>query len=312
MKKRVLSMALCLVMLASVLPMSAFSTESGEPAATDTTMATGDATVTPTDAGATDAPAKTDAPEKTDAPAAGDDDTSDPKGEAEPTDEPTTTPEETDTPEKTDAPELDEAVAAVQKLIDALPSAEDMTALVTAYLNGEELSEADSAALTEAYDKLDAAAEAYYALTDAQREQVDSARLEQLAALFNSEVAPLADSWTIKINDGSEITNPNALEDALKSAPDNSTIYFLDDCSLAESGHLLPGDSTKTALNVNLGGHKITGALWFPNPSWTITNGNIDAISVINWNADILGTVTLDGVTITTADLKMFPLIPVS
>ena len=182
-----MSMALCLVMLASVLPMSGFTAEATASTATGTAEPTGTAapeatpaptaTATPDD----DTPAPTATPEVTATPA--------------PTDAPeaTAAPEDTAAPEETDDSEADAAAAAVQELIDALPAAEELTGLVAAYLNGEELSEADSAALAEAYDKLDAAAEAYYALTDAQRERVNPARLEQLAALFYSEVEPLAE-----------------------------------------------------------------------------------------------------------------------
>ena len=161
MKRRLFSLFLALTLVVGMLPAPAFAQET-EP--TQVTEA-------PTEAPATEAPATevpaTEAP-ATEAPA------------AEPTPAPTEAlaPETTVAPAPTEAPTEpapteDEAVAAVQAMIDALPDVEDMS---ESYL-----------------DALEAAYSAFDALSEAQQAQING--VEKLEALFgwvNSQVSTLA------------------------------------------------------------------------------------------------------------------------
>ena len=162
MKRRLFSLFLALTLVVGMLPAPAFAQET-EP--TQVTEA-------PTEAPATEAPATevpaTEAP-ATEAPA------------AEPTPAPTEAlaPETTVAPAPTEAPTEpapteDEAVAAVQAMIDALPDVEDMS---ESYL-----------------DALVAAYSAFEALSETQQAQITG--VEKLEALFgwvNSQVSTLAD-----------------------------------------------------------------------------------------------------------------------
>lgn len=166
MKRRLFSLFLALTLVVGMLPAPAFAQET-EP--TQVTEA-------PTEAPATEAPATavpaTEAP-ATEAPA------------AEPTPAPTEAlaPETTVAPAPTEAPTEpapteDEAVAAVQAMIDALPDVEDMS---ESYL-----------------DALEAAYSAFEALSEAQQAQITG--VEKLEALFNwvnSQVSTLATEETI-------------------------------------------------------------------------------------------------------------------
>lgn len=181
MKRRLFSLFLALTLVVGMLPAPAFAQET-EP--TQVTEA-------PTEAPATEAPATevpaTEAP-ATEAPA------------AEPTPAPTEAlaPETTVAPAPTEAPTEpapteDEAVAAVQAMIDALPDVSDMS---------------------ETYiDALEAAYSAYETLTESQQAQITG--VEKLEALFgwvNSQVSTLAeDVWEIsgeKTWDNQTFTTP--------------------------------------------------------------------------------------------------------
>lgn len=166
MKRRLFSLFLALTLVVGMLPAPAFAQET-EP--TQVTEA-------PTEAPATEAPATevpaTEAP-ATEAPA------------AEPTPAPTEAlaPETTVAPAPTEAPTEpapteDEAVTAVQAMIDALPDVEDMS---ESYL-----------------DALEAAYSAFEALSETQQAQITG--MEKLEALFNwvnSQVSTLAAEETI-------------------------------------------------------------------------------------------------------------------
>ena len=156
MKRRLFSLFLALTLVVGMLPAPAFAQE------TEPTQAT----EAPTEAPATEAPA-------TEAPA------------AEPTPAPTEAlaPETTVAPAPTEAPTEpapteDEAVAAVQAMIDALPDVDDMS---ESYL-----------------DALVAAYSAFEALSETQQAQITG--VEKLEALFNwvnSQVSTLAAEETI-------------------------------------------------------------------------------------------------------------------
>ena len=171
MKRRLFSLFLALTLVVGMLPAPAFAQET-EP--TQVTEA-------PTEAPATEAPA-TEAP-ATEAPA-----TEAPATEA-PAAEPTPAPTEAPVPETTVVPAStevpaepasteDEAVTAVQAMIDALPDVDDMS---ESYL-----------------DALEAAYSAFDALSEAQQAQING--VEKLEALFNwvnSQVSTLAAEETI-------------------------------------------------------------------------------------------------------------------
>lgn len=176
MKRRLFSLFLALTLVVGMLPAPAFAQET-EPtqvteASTEAPATEAPATEVPaTEAPATEAPA-TEAP-ATEAPA------------AEPTPAPTEAlaPETTVAPAPTEAPTEpapteDEAVTAVQAMIDALPDVEDMS---ESYL-----------------DALVAAYSAFEALSEAQQAQING--VEKLEALFNwvnSQVSTLAAEETI-------------------------------------------------------------------------------------------------------------------
>lgn len=162
MKRRLFSLFLALTLVVGMLPAPAFAQET-EP--TQVTEA-------PTEAPATEAPATevpaTEAP-ATEAPAA--EPTPAPTEALAP--EPTVAPAPTEAPTEP-APTEDEAVAAVQAMIDALPDVEDMS---ESYL-----------------DALVAAYSAFEALSETQQAQITG--VEKLEALFNwvnSQVSTLAD-----------------------------------------------------------------------------------------------------------------------
>lgn len=161
MKRRLFSLFLALTLVVGMLPAPAFAQE------TESTQATQAPTEAPTP---TEAPraeptqAPTEAP--TEAPAA---EPTQPVTEAQPTEPPV--------PAFTE-PARDEAVAAVQAMIDALPDVEDMS---ESYL-----------------DALEAAYSAFDALSEAQQAQITG--VEKLEALFgwvNSQVSTLAAEETI-------------------------------------------------------------------------------------------------------------------
>lgn len=172
MKRRLFSLFLALTLVVGMLPAPAFAQET-EP--TQVTEA-------PTEAPATEAPA-TEVP-ATEAPATEVPTTEAPATEA-PAAEPTPAPNEALAPETTvapapteaptePAPTEDEAVTAVQAMIDALPDVEDMS---ESYL-----------------DALVAAYSAFDALSETQQAQITG--VEKLEALFNwvnSQVSTLAD-----------------------------------------------------------------------------------------------------------------------
>lgn len=157
MKRRLFSLFLALTLVVGMLPAPAFAQETES---TQATQAPTEAS-TPTEAPrAEPTQAPTEAP--TEAPAA---EPAQPVAEAQPTEPPAQTFAE---------PAQDEAVAAVQAMIDALPDVEDMS---ESYL-----------------DALEAAYSAFDALSETQQAQING--VEKLEALFNwvnSQVSTLAD-----------------------------------------------------------------------------------------------------------------------
>ena len=157
MKRRLFSLFLALTLVVGMLPAPAFAQETES---TQATQAPTEAS-TPTEAPrAEPTQAPTEAP--TEAPAA---EPTQPVAEAQPTEPPAQVFAE---------PAQDEAVAAVQAMIDALPDVEDMS---ESYL-----------------DALEAAYSAFDALSETQQAQING--VEKLEALFNwvnSQVSTLAD-----------------------------------------------------------------------------------------------------------------------
>lgn len=153
MKRRLFSLFLALTLVVGMLPAPAFAQE------TESTQATQAPTEAPTEAPAAPTQAPTETP--TEAPAA-------------PTQAPTEAQSTEPTVQAFSEPAQDEAVAAVQAMIDALPDVEDMS---ESYLD----------ALEEAYSAFDA-------LSESQQAQITG--VEKLEALFNwvnSQVSTLAE-----------------------------------------------------------------------------------------------------------------------
>ncbi len=161
MKRRLFSLFLALTLVVGMLPAPAFAQETES---TQATQAPTEAS-TPTEAPRAE-PTQTPTEAPTEAPAA---EPTQPVTEAQPTEPPV---------QAFTEPAQDEAVAAVQAMIDALPDVEDMS---ESYL-----------------DALEAAYSAFDALSEAQQAQING--VEKLEALFgwvNSQVSTLATEKTI-------------------------------------------------------------------------------------------------------------------
>ena len=269
MKRRLFSLFLALTLVVGMLPAPAFAQET-EP--TQVTEA-------PTEAPATEAPA-TEVP-ATEAPAA----------EA-PAAEPTPAPTEAPVPETTVAPAStevpaepasteDEAVAAVQAMIDALPDVDHMS--------------------EEYIDALEAAYSAYETLSESQQAQITG--VEKLEALFNwvnSQVSTLAAEETISGEvtwNNQTFTKPVKLtgETTLTLVGDNKidcdAPLDLNNCSLTVKGtgsltvigNGRSGDSTLNGAIFD-SGYKGTksglGTLCLEGGTVTASGGDYNAISV--------------------------------
>ena len=280
MKRRLFSLFLALTLVVGMLPAPAFAQET-EP--TQVTEA-------PTEAPATEAPA-TEVP-ATEAPATEVPATEAPATEvpaAEPTPAPTEAlaPETTVAPAPTEAPTEpapteDEAVAAVQAMIDALPDVEDMS---ESYL-----------------DALVAAYSAFEALSEAQQAQITG--VEKLEALFNwvnSQVSTLAEdvkeiSGEVTWNNQT-FTTPVKLtgETTLTLVGDNKiqcgAPLDLNNCTLTVKGNgsltvIGNGRSENSTLNGAIfdsgykGTKSGTGTLCLEGGTVTASGGDYNAISV--------------------------------
>ena len=276
MKKRIISLILALALCVGMLPAPAWAEEPTDPTqAVEVVGAANpseetDPTTEPTEAET----APTEAP--TEAPA------------AEPTPAPTEVlaPETTVAPAPTEAPTEpapteDEAVAAVQAMIDALPDVEDMS---ESYL-----------------DALVAAYSAFEALSEAQQAQING--VEKLEALFgwvNSQVSTLATEETISGEvtwNNQTFTTPVKLtgETTLTLVGDNKiecdAPLDLNNCSLTVKGTgsltvIGNGRSNEGMLNGAIfdSGYKGTksglGTLCLEGGTVTASGGDYNAISV--------------------------------
>lgn len=179
MKKRIISLILALALCVGMLPAPAWAEEPTDPTqAVEVVGAANpseetDPTTEPTEEETEPTEEETEPTEAETEPT---------EGETEPTEgetDPTEAPKAAEVPaEETAAPGEDEAVAAVQAMIDALPDVEDMS---ESYL-----------------DALEAAYSAFDALSEAQQAQITG--VEKLEALFNwvnSQVSTLATEETI-------------------------------------------------------------------------------------------------------------------
>ena len=278
MKRRLFSLFLALTLVVGMLPAPAFAQET-EP--TQVTEA-------PTEAPATEAPA-TEVP-ATEAPAAEVPATEAPAAEvpaaepAQPTTEaPTEAPEAAEVPaEETAVPGEDEAVTAVQAMIDALPDVDHMS--------------------EEYIDALEAAYSAYETLSEAQQAKITG--VEKLEALFNwvnSQVSTLAEdvkeiSGEVTWNNQT-FTTPVKLtgETTLTLVGDNKiqcdAPLDLNNCSLTVKGTgsltvIGNGRSNERVLNGAIfdSGYKGTksglGTLCLEGGTVTASGGDYNAISV--------------------------------
>ena len=181
--KRSLSLFLALVMVFGMMPVSAFATET-DPGNEGTTTETPAETTTPgapeTSAPAVPETSLPDVPETTVAPADDGEEESVDDGEEEPADE------------GEEAPEVDEAVAAVQAMIDALPGAEQFD---TSLYGSQEAYEAALAELEAKLDAIDAAAEGF---TEEQHSKLDDTKFIASWNIINGywlSMAPMLIEW---------------------------------------------------------------------------------------------------------------------
>lgn len=275
MKKRIISLILALALCVGMLPAPAWAEEPTDPTqAVEVVGAANpseetDPTTEPTEE-------ETEPTEEETEPT---------EAETEPTEgetEPTEAPKAAEVPaEETAAPGEDEAVAAVQAMIDALPDVEDMS---ESYL-----------------DALEAAYSAYEALSAAQQAQITG--VEKLEALFNwvnSQVSTLAAEETISGEvtwNNQTITTPVKLtgETTLTLVGDNKiecdAPLDLNNCSLTVKGTgsltvIGNGRSEDSTLNGAIfdSGYKGTksglGTLCLEGGTVTARGGKYNAISV--------------------------------
>lgn len=275
MKKRIISLILALALCVGMLPAPAWAEEPTDPTqAVEVVGAANpseetDPTTEPTEE-------ETEPTEEETEPT---------EAETEPTEgetEPTEAPKAAEVPaEETAAPGEDEAVAAVQAMIDALPDVEDMS---ESYL-----------------DALEAAYSAFDALSEAQQAQITG--VEKLEALFgwvNSQVSTLATEETISGEvtwDNQTFTKPVKLtgETTLTLVGDNKiecdAPLDLNNCSLTVKGTgsltvIGNGRSEDSTLNGAIfdSGYKGTksglGTLCLEGGTVTARGGKYNAISV--------------------------------
>lgn len=275
MKKRIISLILALALCVGMLPAPAWAEEPTDPTqAVEVVGAANpseetDPTTEPTEE-------ETEPTEEETEPT---------EGETEPTEgetEPTEAPKAAEVPaEETAAPGEDEAVAAVQAMIDALPDVEDMS---ESYL-----------------DALEAAYSAFDALSEAQQAQITGVeKLEALFAWVNSQVSTLAAEETISGEvtwDNQTFTKPVKLtgEATLTLVGDNKiecdAPLDLNNCSLTVKGTgsltvIGNGRSEDSTLNGAIfdSGYKGTksglGTLCLEGGTVTARGGKYNAISV--------------------------------
>lgn len=275
MKKRIISLILALALCVGMLPAPAWAEEPTDPTqAVEVVGAANpgeemDPTTEPTEE-------ETEPTEEETEPT---------EAETEPTEgetEPTEAPKAAEVPaEETAAPGEDEAVAAVQAMIDALPDVEDMS---ESYL-----------------DALEAAYSAYETLSESQQAQITG--VEKLEALFNwvnSQVSTLATEETISGEvtwDNRTFTKPVKLtgDTTLTLVGDNKiecdAPLDLNNCSLTVKGTgsltvIGNGRSNEEVLNGAIfdSGYKGTksglGTLCLEDGTVTASGGEYNAISV--------------------------------
>ena len=150
----------------------------------------------------------------------------------------------------------------VQKLIDELPTADELAAM-------------SSKEQQAVYDKLQAAYNAYEALTDEQKAEVTGAEIfESLFAVFNSLISPLADEKTHNINDDGPIE--------------------IDDSCAPDCVHIITGNGQRTTNTI-----KVTGG----THNITIENVNISGHPAFSIESDAEVNLTLVGTnTLTSGD----------
>lgn len=300
-----MSMALCLVMLASVLPMSGFTAEATASTATGTAAPA--ATAEPT---GTAAPAATPAPTATATP---DDDTPAPAAtpEVTATPAPTAAPEATVAPEGTDATEADAAVAAAQAQIDALPTAEELTALLTA-MNAAE-TDGDEAAYNAAAEQFGAACDSYAAaraacdaLTPDQKARLDTARLTAfesfIAELYGTEMLTGGEGGAGDIVAKIGETEYQTLAAALVNVTDGETITLLKDTS--EDGYTFGNESVK-CFTIELNGWNVENPIDLGNKDIALTVKNSSTSgtgSITVYNSMDNGSLTVEGGEVTFGD----------
>lgn len=189
MKKRILSLALCVAMCLSLMPSAALADEG---VTTDVAPAASAAASTP-------APTATPEPEG--------EESADEAEDAEPVAEPTATaaPATEPTPEVAAEPQVDEAVQTVQALITALPAVDELT-------------DADEAEVNAAYEAAQNAYDAYEALTDEQKAQITGADVfEALFAWFNAQIST---------PDDEEVVVTDAIT-SITTAPEDKTVGWV-------------------------------------------------------------------------------------
>ena len=222
MNKKPISLALCLVMLLSVLPLSAFSTE-GELAAPTCTCES-ECTADAMNAACAVCAAEGATPENC-------------AKHTHPVD-PTAEPTPTVTPEPTPTPETDDTVtlAAVQAMVDALPTAD--------------------AATPADYDAFCAVCDALDALSPEQAEAITGMdKLEALGEYFASQVTTLDDPVTDPVAKIGE-TGYATLADAFNAAKNGETITL---CKEADAVGDYNGGKT---FSLDLAGKKLKTNLY--------------------------------------------------
>ena len=169
----------------------------------------------------------------------------------------TEAPVETEAPAETEQPvEIDETVAAVQAMIDALPSLEEVQAM-------------DRDAQGEIYLQMQAAYDAYMALTEEQQALVSGTEIfEALFEFFNAQIMHLYSGGDGTLNDPYQISTPAELRTLADAVNNDSSVMGMSgkffiltaDINLNNEPWTPIGcESSKFQGNFDSNGHMVSG-----------------------------------------------------
>lgn len=169
---------------------------------------------------------------------------------------------------------IDSTVSDVQALIDALPTAEEL----------ESMTQDEQAAV---YEQVQAAYDAYNALTDEQKEQIAGAEMfDALFAVFNGVVNALVSVGNFNIDGGTQNTDYSYSGGVLTILTDTELTISNTNSSTATSDRIVVNDDVNaniTLAGVNIQAPANTSAIDVPNGAsltLTLANGSQNTLTV--------------------------------